>query len=82
MLMIFCKISTQMWETVKAKQTYALSSYIGLSAGLNWNINDPPISALKEFTTWNSVFTGVVKKGLDKMVHHIFITEKNFNTGS
>ncbi|KAI9516450.1 hypothetical protein NQZ68_015951, partial [Dissostichus eleginoides] len=57
-------------------ELYGLSSYIGLRAGLNRHINDPPLSLswslLKdtEFTTCNNVFTGVVKmwrnKGLDQ----------------
>ncbi|KAK1903612.1 putative exonuclease domain containing protein, partial [Dissostichus eleginoides] len=69
-------------------ELYGLSSYIGLRAGLNRHINDPPLSlswsVLKdtEFTTCNNVFTGVVKmlrkKGLDTSVHHSSITEDDF----
>ncbi|KAF3859119.1 hypothetical protein F7725_021518 [Dissostichus mawsoni] len=69
-------------------ELYGLSSYIGLRAGLNRHINDPPLSlswsVLKdtEFTTCNNVFIGVVKmlrkKGLDTSVHHSSITEDDF----
>lgn len=70
-------------------EQYGLSSYIGLRAGLNRHINDPPLSLswclLKdtEFTTSNNVFTGVVKmlrkKGLDTTAHHSSITDSDFN---
>ncbi|KAF3836227.1 hypothetical protein F7725_028785 [Dissostichus mawsoni] len=69
-------------------ELYGLSSYIGLRAGLNRHINDPPLSlswsVLKdtETTTCNNVFIGVVKmlrkKGLDTSVHHSSITEDDF----
>ncbi|KAK1904332.1 ATP-dependent helicase/nuclease subunit A [Dissostichus eleginoides] len=70
-------------------ELYGLSSYIGLRAGLNRQINDPPLSLswslLKdtEFTTCNNVFIGVVKilrkKGLYTSVHHSSVTEDDFN---
>lgn len=69
-------------------ELYGLSSYIGLRAGLNRYVNDPPLGLswclLKdtEFTTSFNVFTGVVKmlrkKGLDTTVHHTSITDADF----
>ncbi|XP_059912177.1 uncharacterized protein LOC132461148 [Gadus macrocephalus] len=70
-------------------QTYGLSSFIGLRAGINRYINDPPLSLSwcliknTDFTTSNNVFTGVVKtmrkKGLDTTVHHLAICEEDLN---
>ena len=50
----------------KGKQ-YAISSYVGLRAGINRYLNDPPLSRAwcimkdSEFTTSNNVFNGLVK---------------------
>lgn len=49
-------------------ELYSISSYLGLRAGLNRYINEPPVSRLwnlmqdPEFTSANNVFKGVVKE--------------------
>ena len=65
-------------------ELYGISSYMGIRAGLNRHLNEPPISRsfclMKdvEFTAANNVFAGVVKKlrkeGLDQTTHHPAIT--------
>lgn len=61
-------------------ELYSISSYIGLRAGLNRYINEPPVSRSwnliqdPEFRSANNVFKGVVKEirraGRDKTAHH------------
>ena len=61
-------------------ELYSISSYLGLRAGLNRYINEPPVSRLwnlmqdPEFTSANNVFKGVVKEirraGKDRTTHH------------
>ena len=79
----------QFYDTVENRkgEPGGYSSYVGLRAGLDWYINDPPISQscflLKksEFITSNNVFIGVVKKlreGRDKTSHHQALMEADF----
>lgn len=61
-------------------ELYSISSYLGLRAGLNRYINEPPVSRSwnlmqdPEFIPANNVFKGVVKEirraGKDKTTHH------------
>ena len=68
-------------------QHYSISSYVGLRAGINRYINDPPLSRARglmqdtEFTRSNNVFSGLIKPlrraGRDKTEHHGAITEED-----
>ncbi len=56
-------------------QHYSISSYVGLRAGINRFINDPPLSRAwclmqdTEFTTSNNIFSG--------LINHAVITEED-----
>ncbi|KAJ4934839.1 hypothetical protein JOQ06_007620 [Pogonophryne albipinna] len=68
-------------------QQYAISTYVGLRAGINRFVNDPPYSRAwclmkdNEFTTSNNVFSGLIKSlrraGQDKTEHHPAITNED-----
>lgn len=68
-------------------ELYGISSYLGLRAGLNRYINEPPVSRSwslmqdAEFTAANNVFKGVVKQirraGKDVTTHHPAITPED-----
>ncbi|XP_076879189.1 uncharacterized protein KIAA1958-like [Brachyhypopomus gauderio] len=68
-------------------ELYGISSFVGLRAGLNRYLNEPPISRgwclMKdaEFTPANNVFVGVVKKirksGGDRTLHHPAISPED-----
>uniref|UniRef100_A0A668AW89 ZMYM2-like/QRICH1 C-terminal domain-containing protein n=1 Tax=Myripristis murdjan TaxID=586833 RepID=A0A668AW89_9TELE len=68
-------------------QHYAIGSYIGLRAGINRYMNDPPLSQAwclmqdTEFTSSNNVLSGLIKTlrraGHDKSQHHPAITEED-----
>lgn len=69
-------------------EPYGFSIYVGLHAGLNQYLNDPPISQswcllkVPEFISSNNVFVRVVKKlcrdGRDKTSLHPVLTEADF----
>ena len=68
-------------------QHYSISSYVGLRAGINCYVNDPPLSRAwclmqdTEFTTSNNVFSRVIKSlrraGHNKTEHHAVITKED-----
>lgn len=71
-------------------ELYSISSYLGLRAGLNRYINEPPVSRSwslmqdQEFTSANNVFKGVVKEirraGKDKTTHRPPISPEDQRT--
>ncbi|XP_076842064.1 uncharacterized protein LOC143486104 isoform X4 [Brachyhypopomus gauderio] len=84
------QILRQFYATVKngKGESYGFSSYVGLRAGLNRYINEPPLCLSwyimkdSEFATSNNVFVGVLKKlrreGQDKSIHYPAISDEDF----
>ena len=70
-------------------ELYRISSYLGLRAGLNCYINEPPVGRSwnlmqdPEFIPANNVFKGIVKEirraGKDRTTHHPLISPEDQN---